>query len=52
MNQHVQLSHLLTIHKIDVSLPLVLSVLQADVDEYSRAMLGKRSGKGFQVVGS
>ena len=31
MNQHVQLLRLLMIHKIDVSLSLVLSVLQADV---------------------
>ena len=50
MNQHVQLLRLLTIHKIDASLSLVLSVLQADVDEYSRAMLGKQLGKGFQAV--
>ena len=40
------------IHKSDVSLSFVLFVLQADVDEYSRAMLAKKSGKGFQAVGS
>ena len=52
MNQHVQLSRLLMIHKIDASLSLVLSVLLADADEHSRAMPGKQSGKGFQAVDS
>jgi len=31
MTQHMQLLRLLMIHKIDVSLSLVLAVLQADV---------------------